>query len=172
MARSVVMNCKLTSLLLISATLVSAACGGLVVFEEDGGEGGAGGQNPATTYVTAGVFVTSTTGATTTGMGAPCDLLTDELETAIDHARACSPLEPVVQCDGSAILLDLCGCPSVVANEHNQLEINDARAAYEAWVAAGCGPYECESCTPAKMGGFCFAPGDGTKGRCEAILPD
>ena len=78
-------------------------------------------------------------------------------ETAIDHARACSPLDPVIQCDASVVLLDQCGCASIVVNENHVSEIQEAQAAYDAWVAAGCGPYLCESCSEA-LGGWCPGP--------------
>lgn len=156
--------------LLSLVALSVAGCGGLVVLELDdesgtqaggqGGRGGSGGEPIAGFFSPPADVVT-----TGTGSGA-CDALLATYETAVDHARACSPLDPNIQCDGTVVLLDTCGCPSIVANEDLVGEVADAEAAYEAWVAAGCGPYQCESCTPATNGGFCETMGDPAKGRC------
>lgn len=162
--------------LFFSVSIAGSGCGGLVVFQEDGddGAGGAGGTSnvsagPGPINASSSGNTMSTTG---TGTSGDCDALLSELETAIDHARACSPLDPVIQCDGSAILLDPCGCPSIVANEHNLAEIQAAADAFDKWVALGCGPFRCESCTPAQGEGFCQTRGDGSKGRCVPFLPD
>lgn len=140
-------------------------CGAKVVWEDegDGGAGGTGGTSETTSN-------NSSSSGPTTSTGTPptCDALFEAMQTAYDHARACSPLDPVIQCDGSVVLLDTCACPNVVVNEHNLTEIEEARAAYEAWVSAGCGPIPCAVCIEAH-GGTCFTQGDGSKGRCEAI---
>ncbi len=160
-----------TPLACVMALFFGGACGAIAVLEDDAGAGGAGTTTATGPTTKAGAGPTTASKSVGVTTGGVCDGLAEELETAIDHARACSPLRPVVQCDGSAILLDLCGCPSVVANEHLPVEIQQAQDAYDAWVSAGCGPYPCESCTPAE-GGFCLAEGDGSKGRCEAVGPD
>lgn len=49
--------------LVLSAPLPLGACGGTVVFEEDGGDGGAGGANPTVTSVNVGPTVGSTANA-------------------------------------------------------------------------------------------------------------
>lgn len=164
---------RLLSTLLLGFAV--AGCGGLVVLQLDDGEpaggatgsgaGGAGSQpiggspGPSTDAVT-----------TATGSGA-CSSLLEAYETAVDHARACSPLDPNIVCDGTVVLLDTCGCPSIVANEDLVGEVADAQAAYEAWVLAGCGPYRCANCTPATNGGFCETMGDPAKGRCMPNAP-
>jgi len=146
----------------------SAACGGLVVLDLDDG---AGGEGDAPTIPVGGAPSTSVpssnSATTSTGPGNDCQDLALAWETAIDHARACSPLDPVIQCDASVVLLDQCGCASIVVNENHVSEIQEAQAAYDAWVAAGCGPYLCESCSEA-LGGWCQAREDGGKGRCES----
>lgn len=155
--------------------LPAIGCGGLVVLELDDGPSGSGGQSSGGGLGGSGEPIggsgAPTDAATTSSGTGPCASLLEIFETALDHARACSPLDPNIQCDGSAVLLDVCGCPSVVANENLIGEIADAQAAYEAWVAAGCGPYECESCTPAESGGFCQTMGDPAKGRCSPNPP-
>lgn len=159
-------------LLSLLVALSAAGCGGLVVLELDDGPSGDGGAGGSGTGQPIGGF-NAPTDAATTGTGSDqCAALLETLETAIDHARACTPLDPNIQCDGSVVLLDTCGCPSVVANENLITEIADAQAAYDAWVAAGCGPYDCVSCTPATEGGFCDTMmGDPSKGRCTPNLP-
>jgi hypothetical protein len=161
--------------LLLSLVLAfsTAGCGGLVVLQLDGdGETSGPGEEGGSGFEPIGGF-SAPTDAATTGTGSDaCASLLETLETAIDHARACTPLDPNIQCDGSVVLLDTCGCPSVVANENLITEIADAQAAYDAWVAAGCGPHECVSCTPATEGGFCDTMmGDPSKGRCTPNPP-
>jgi hypothetical protein len=149
-----------------------AGCGGLVVLELDDGpasDGGSGGSGIPGEPM--GGFGQPTDAATTGTSSDQCAALLEAFETANDHARACSPLDPNIQCDGSVVLLDACGCPSVVANENLVAEIADAQAAYEAWVAAGCGPYECATCMPATNGGFCETMGEPSKGRCTPNPP-
>jgi hypothetical protein len=136
-------------------------CGGLVVLEEEGGLGG--GATSSASATKASSVVSSSTGST-------CEALTVALEQALDQTRVCGPALSIVQCDGSAILKDLCGCPTILANEHNVAQIQGAEQAYDAWVAAGCGPYPCETCTPLNQGGLCISLSDGT-GRCD-VNPD
>ncbi len=168
------MQNRLFFVVLSCVTLAGSACSSVVVLEDDPGIGGAGagGASPSGTTVGPGPTSGGPTSVATTGVtsGTPvsCDQLTLAYETAIQHARACSRLEPVVQCDGSVILLDECACPTIIANEHNVAEIQAASQAYDAWVAAGCGPYQCEACFPVEGGGFCEALGDGSKGFCTA----
>ncbi len=152
-------------LITLSLGLAMAACGGLVVIPLDDGEpAGGGGSEPM------GGTVSTSTDAATTGTGSDaCTTLLELYETAVDHARACSPIDPNIVCDGTVVLLDTCGCPSIVANEDLPADVAEAQAAYEAWVAAGCGPYLCENCTPAVSGGFCETMGDPAKGRCVPI---
>ncbi|MBL9027071.1 MAG: hypothetical protein JNL21_33050 [Myxococcales bacterium] len=156
-------------LLFPSLVLLLPACGGLVVFEIDEGTGGAT-STTGTTAQGSTVQSGSTSQVGSTSSGNPCDALDAELLTAIDHALACSPLDPTIQCDGTVMILDTCACP-IVANEDNVSEVEAARAAYDAWVAAGCGPYPCETCV-VPQGGFCMPQGGGGKGRCAGILPD
>ncbi|MFO0555732.1 MAG: hypothetical protein U0271_45570 [Polyangiaceae bacterium] len=146
-----------TALLLVTSLI---GCGAKVVWEEDGAGGAGGGETSSSS--------SSSSSTTSTGTSSTCDGLFEAMQTAYDHARACSPLDPVIQCDGSVVLLDTCACPNVVVNEHNITEIEEARAAYEAWVAAGCGPIPCAVCLEAH-GGTCFTEGDGSKGHCQAI---
>jgi hypothetical protein len=146
----------------------TVACGANVVFDEEGtgGEASGGGGAESTSSGT----TTVTTTVTTTG-GDPCDPLREAFENALRAATECSLLEPVVQCDGSLILLDTCGCPAIVANEHHPDLAEAAKAAYDAWVAGGCGPYPCEQCLPAKNGGSCQADPQGKTGHCVPLTP-
>lgn len=148
-------------------------CGANVVFgDEQGGGGqgtGAGNSQGGTPGDGGGVDTAGSAAGGSSSTGDVCDQLEKELIVAIDAARFCSPLDPNIVCDGTVTLLDTCGCPSLVANEELGAEIESAKLAYEAWVAAGCGPYPCESCTPAQ-GGFCDTMGgDGTSGLCQAV---
>jgi hypothetical protein len=108
--------------------------------------------------------------ALSTTTGDACDALLEAYVKAVDAATECSPFEPVVQCDGSIVLLDTCACPSIVANEHASDLATVARDAYDAWVAAGCGPIPCEQCIPAK-GGTCLLDRGGSTGHCVGVTP-
>jgi hypothetical protein len=76
------------------------------------------------------------------GDAGACQSLFATFQNALAEAVKCSPVLGVVQCSGSATLLDACGC-TVVANETQPEKVKAAQAAYDAWVAAGCGPYAC-----------------------------
>ena len=89
---------------LLLGSLLPAACGGKVVVDA-GGSGGEGGS-PSTSSTTS----TATSGA--------CDGPNVNLGLALDAALACNPAIDIVQCDGTAVVHDQCGC-SIVANEHD-----------------------------------------------------
>lgn len=152
-------------LALLLLTAAAPACGAKVVFEQDDGSGGSGGAGTATsvTATSASTGVTNSAvsaTAVTTGTGGTCEALLSAMEAANEKARFCSNFNPVIQCDGSVILLDTCGCPTIIANENNVGEYQAAQLAYADWVNAGCGPYPCEVCNPVMGGGFCNGPGD------------
>jgi hypothetical protein len=89
---------------------------------------------------------------TTTASGTSCSDLHQRLDDAIAEAIRCAAVKPVVQCDGSAFVLDACGC-QVLANEHNREAIEHALDVYEEVEAAGCG-LDCRTCRPFS-GGVC-----------------
>lgn len=137
---------------LLLGSLLPAACGGKVVVDA-GGSGGEGGT-PTTS--------TSTSTATSGG----CDGPNLNLGTALDAALACNPAINAIQCDGSAVVHDHCGC-AIVANEHSPDAVAAAQQAYNAWTAAGCGPYDCTLCPPPPPAPyFC----DATTSQCTAAL--
>ncbi len=115
----------------LSAILV-VACGGKVFFDPGtvGGAGGAGG------------------GAGGAGGGGDlCELLGADLQAKLKEAQACNPLLSVLQCSADAIVLDSCGCEQA-ANQLSPIAVEAARDAFDTWVAAGCGPFDCFSCPP------------------------
>lgn len=135
------------------ALLVVAACGGKVVVDA-GGQGGDGGG--ATTSVT-----------TSSSSGVDCEALGLAAGAAIDAAEACNPAIDAVQCNGSAVILDTCGC-EVVANELNGQAVSDAaKQAYLAWTSAGCGPFDCDACPPPPAVGYQCDP---TLSKCLPAL--
>jgi len=121
--------------------LVGGACGGKAVVDPmDTGTGGSSSTSSSTS--------TSTTTSTGTGGTVdPCQVLEEQLGVALRLAQACNPMINAIQCSGDTVVYDTCGC-EVVANDHAVSEAEDARAAYDAWVAAGCGPHLCASCPP------------------------
>ncbi|MCC6522404.1 MAG: hypothetical protein IT373_07070 [Polyangiaceae bacterium] len=136
----------------VSAVAV-LGCGGKAVLDAGDGLGGGG----------AGGGTTTTTTTTTTTV-ATCDALFQGLEAAIASAVACDPFVNMVQCDGSAVIHDPCGCP-VLANETAPSAVEAATDAYDAWTGAGCGPYLCGlPCQPISAGA-CLGT-SGSSGTC------
>ena len=147
-----------------------SACGGKVIFSE--GAGGAGGSGVTSTHAssTTGSTTHASSGSTTTG-GNDCASLINAFETALAATQACDPKLNIQQCDGSQILNDTCGCPSVLANEKQPDKIAAAKAASAAWIQAGCGPLQCgKACFPANPG-YCQPNSDGT-GICMSVVLD
>ncbi len=86
--------------------------------------------------------------------GAPdCTSLNNTRQQYLDAARVCNA-ELSGQCTGSATVPNQCACPTLV-NDGSPSDVQAAQDAYDAWVAAGCGPYAC--------GAACF---EGTTGTC------
>lgn len=140
-----------------------------MVYLDGGGGSGASSSTygpsvgPSASYVAA-------TGSSTTG-GNTCASLKSALEAATAVAQACSPQISVVQCDGTQIMNDECGCPSVLLNEKKPDNVAAAKAAMAAWIQAGCGPFQCgAACFPASAG-FCQPSSDAT-GKCAVAFPD
>jgi len=141
-----------------------AACGGNVVFVADGetGSGGSGSTSSPSVATDA-----STSSVMT---GSSCDVLLEDFQDALRAANSCDPSLATPQCDGSAILDDTCGCPSVLANEKAPDVVASAQAAYDAWTAQGCGPFECgAACFPAGPGEC--SPTEGGGGICVYVMP-
>ncbi len=140
----------------IGVALLSG-CGANVVFESggEGGSAGAGASSPG-----------GGSEGGSTSSGSPCGALTAAFEDAISAARACDPFLNVASCTGSAVILDSCGCPAIVANELYPERVEAAKNAYDAWVGAGCGPFPCETCVPANAG-IC----DSVTSQCEVVTP-
>lgn len=151
------------SFILVAASLV-AACGGKVTWVEGGSEGGAPGSssNASTSH---GATTSASTG------GSNCANLLDSMNVAAAAAQACNPTVSSPQCDGTAVVKDACGCPSLLLNEKQPDKVKAALAAYDAWVNAGCGPLGCgQACFPA-VSGFC-SPLNAGGGVCVQALPD
>jgi hypothetical protein len=123
--------------------LLALACGGEAVVD-DVAAGGSGTGAGTGTGTGAGTGTGTGTGS---GTGPTCDTLEQDLAFWMAAAMACDPYINTIQCDGSMLIFDTCGCP-VVANELNEDAAKAAIAAYEAWAGAGCGPYDCFACPP------------------------
>lgn len=151
----------------LALSLLLAACGAKVAFVvEDGGGTTQGGGSAQTGG--GGSGTSNTGGSVSTGVS--CDVLSAQYEDAIRAATACNPTLSSIQCDGTAVLNDTCGCPSILLNERNPELVLAAQQAYDAWVAGGCGPVPCgQACFPASAGG-CVP--SGTSGTCQVFLPD
>src|SRR4051812_18401866 len=125
---------------------VVAACGGKVVVDLPGaGSGGGGG-----------------------GGAQSCDALLQSLQQKIAAAQVCSPFINSIQCDGSAMVPDSCGC-SVLVNETNQAAIQAADAAAQAAAQGGCFA-PCEGPCPFSGPGYCQPSSNGMTGVCAVAF--
>lgn len=130
-----------------------AGCGAKVVFdgEAGGGPAGQGGEG------TGAGQVAGTGGSVSTGMS--CNDLWSAYQVAISDAAACDPFVNMVQCDGSAVSPDACGCYNVLLNEESASKVAATSAAYDAWQNADCGPIDCTVCDPITTNGYCASNG-------------
>ncbi|MBI4952651.1 MAG: hypothetical protein HY908_11505 [Myxococcales bacterium] len=135
-----------------------SACGGKAVI--DSSAGGGGGSATTSTSTT-----NSTTSPTTTTVD--CDTLKQALDDAVAAAVACYPSDPQPQCNGTAYVYDTCQC-QILANETNPQAIAAALEAFDAWVAPGCGPWDCGFC-PLFGPGVCVPTAGG--GPCVLVTP-
>lgn len=139
----------------IAIAFLITACGGKVVFVELADAGGTGGA--------------SSTVTSSTSTGADCAALANDLAAKTLAARACAPELDVIQCSGSAIVSDECGCASKVLNETQSPKVADAEMAFAAFAQGNC-VHPCENaCLPASAG-TCELNEDGT-GTCIAVFP-
>ena len=128
---------------MVSIAALAWSCGGKAVVDgENEGQGGAGGTTTTTTHST------TSTGSGGEGASPSCNSLSQALTAAIDAAQECNPAINTVQCNGSSVVRDSCAC-ELVANENYPALVQAANGAYNAWVAAGCGPIPCYNCPPA-----------------------
>jgi hypothetical protein len=146
---------------MLVATL--AGCGGKVVFTEgEGGSGGEGGAGGATTTVG-----TSSATNASASTGDNCFALGEALDEAVAAAIACDPQVNTLECSGKELLFDRCGCQGTVANDSTPQLAQAARDAFDAWVAGGCGPFECGACNVPVSGGC-----DAGQSTCVGYFPD
>jgi hypothetical protein len=147
------MHIRLMSTLAAGVSLVLAgACGGKVIFEgqsSGAGGGGTGGSSSA---------------------GGSCDALLTSFAQALAAAEACDPKINATQCDGTAMVFDACGCPSLV-NELNPAKVSAATTARQAAAAQGCFTPCGAPCQPF-AGGFCEPIAGGATGKCAVAFPD
>lgn len=160
------MRFVVASLLAVASVGLVAACGGKVLWVPDDGSGGAGSTSSGSSKASA-----SSSKAVSSGSVLSCSMLEQMMNAAVEAARACNPALSSPQCDGSIILEDPCGCPSIVANEKTPQQAAAAKQAIADWKAAGCGPLECGGgCFPVS-GGFCAETNNG-QGVCIGFGPD
>ena len=152
--------------------LCVGACGGKAVVDSttSSGSGGEGGTHPSTTSSTpTGSTTSSTPTGSTTSTSDPCDALQADLEAKLQQALACNPMLSVEQCTGELVVYDTCGCV-LAANALAPNLAQAANLAYQAWVAAGCGPWDCAWCPPEPPSPwFCSADPSGQTGQCEPL---
>jgi hypothetical protein len=145
------------ALALASVVIVAVGCGGE---SSDDGSGGAGGSSGSGGSTGGSAGSTGGSGGSTGGSGgstggsagstggsagsagADCKALGETMQATLTAAQQCSPLLGVEQCNGTAVGYDSCGC-GVVLNDTQPDKVKAANDAYDAWVAAGCGPNAC-----------------------------
>jgi hypothetical protein len=127
----------------------SSGCGGKAVVDGAGGEGAGG-----------------TTSHGGSG-GASCAELSTAYQTAFAEAIACNACLSIEQCYGGPQINDSCGCPAG-ANATTPDKADDAKAAYQAWTGAGCGPLDCGvPCSAQDTAWFCSpSSGSGCSATC------
>ena len=149
-------------LLVVSSGLAAAplGCGGKAVMDGSPGSGGSGGSTTTTTHSTTS---TSSTGTPT------CASLLAALQAALAEATACNSCSNTDQCQNGPLVYDTCGC-QVGANSTTPDKAAAANAAYQAWTAKGCGPYECqEPCYGSGTPWICVnSAGSGCTASCMA----
>lgn len=133
------------------------ACSGKAIVDGQGSTGAGGSTTTATTTISTSATTTATT--TPAGIGGsvdPCTALGEALIDALAVAQYCNPALSVPQCSGQNVVFDQCGC-EVAANDGLPDEGQLALEAYDAWVDAGCGPWDCTMCPlpPSTGGWFC-----------------
>jgi hypothetical protein len=126
------------------------ACGGKVVVD---GVGAGGGGSTTVTSATTGVAATGAGGGS-----ADCAALLQDFQTKLDVALTCNPAIDMAQCTGAAVVADTCDC-QLVAGESSPEAVSASQLAHDAWVAAGCGPFDCDNCPP----------GPSTPWQCDAL---
>lgn len=141
------------ALLFVALVSALAGCGAKVVFEAEaqGGGSGQGGEG-------SGAGTISNTGGSAS-TGTTCDGLWAAYQAAVSDAAACDPSASTVQCDGSAVSPDACGCFNVLLSEESASKVDAANAAYKAWENAACGPIDCTVCDPITSNGYCASNG-------------
>ncbi len=148
--------------------LLASGCGGKAIVDGSN-HTGAGGMTSSTTSSASSSQSTSSTSHTSTGVGggaASCDTLHQDLQTKFEAAIACNPLINWISCDGQETVFNDCGCV-YVANEHYPELAQAARNAYDAWVAEGCGPWDCYWCPPEPPAPWFCLGVEFDEGHCE-----
>ena len=173
------MDASFTRRVVLASLAMAAACGGKVVVDPEttastesaSGAGAAGAAGPASASAVVAVGVGGTNPDGSSGVGVDCGSLEADYEQKLALARQCSPGDPGLQCSGKLTVPDPCNCPVIVNDATPDLAAL-AEKAFEAWVAAGCGPFECgRDCLPPGTGGFC-QPQKDAPAVCAPAFPD
>jgi hypothetical protein len=118
-------------------------------------DGGAGG--------TSNVVTSTSTGST------DCGGLEKAFVAAFELATSCNACQGADHCIQGVAIHDACGC--VVGGIDDKMLTADAESAYQAWVAAGCGPLPCGAPCPPPSAKYACQPGGGAScdGSCGVI---
>jgi hypothetical protein len=154
--------------LLPIAGLALVACSGEAVIDfPAAGGGGAGGSSSRASSGAAGG---PASGPSTSSGGTSCDSLYGTFRQALDEATLCNPCIDNDACIDGPQIHDECSCVVGASNDKPDAA-KAAEDAYDAWIAAGCGPVDCArpcavtdswTCGPVKNGGC-------EVGRCQPL---
>jgi hypothetical protein len=151
--------------------IVSISCGSKVIFDSSSGGASSAGVT-STTSATNATNATSTVASSASGNIDECEKLGLPLKYALAAATACDPQLQVVQCSGSEILDNDCGCPSYVLNEAQPAKVMAVKNLYDAYMKAGCGTCDPTSpCMPVKAGACELESPGATVWICKGVTP-
>ncbi len=138
------------ALVTVSIASLLAACGGKVVVDAEDPRGPAGPAarprsprrwEPAASAPAAPASPAAPLAAAAPGQR-PMQRFAKGRQATVATAQACNPAISSLQCSGVLTVTDTCGC-TVVANEKTLVAAQLAAKAFNTWVGAGCGPFQC-----------------------------
>jgi hypothetical protein len=133
-----------------------------------GGLGGAGGIAVSSSVVSSSVAETASAVQSSSSSGVDCTELVKVFKLAFAKAAACDPCQGSDPCAKGDIIHDSCGCS--VRSNGDTAAVLAVEAAYNNWVASGCGPYACGGACPGSEATFgCQSPNGDCAGACGVM---
>lgn len=95
-----------------------------------------------------------------------CNQLNQDYVAAIQQAKACSPMAPVMQCQIQMDNALHCACP-IYVEQGNTTAIQQAKQIKQQFNAQGCVPYQCGMPCPVATQGNCAPDPSWASGTCK-----